>query len=460
MAPHVGLLRAVLWACVITSFTGSVLGIRIGDIELFAFRIITLIAFPLMILFPPRQRPGLSRSSSRFMAAMLIYAAFSLVWSPDRALGVRALGILFSGITIFILVNRFGSDRRTIFKILVIWSIAVIAIDSLGIYEIIRGSYLFTSPLDSHVNQVRQLRKVTNELGWLCPRVFYTNWNDLAFVNGLSALVLTGWGLETSGLRRGLALTAAGLAVLLAFLSYSRASTLGMGIGLVVFVVTSWKRSKGKWTKRISLTVFVMLLFSILIVPAIHYIFKIRLADVILSKWTMFGMGERVYLYSTAIHQGTLGSWGFGKGLGASSLLIIEGSYHHFWLEIFAELGLFFFLGHCIILTVVCRKLYAQIGRERYRYLATGMLASCVAFPVLAAGPSSLLGMAPYWLWFALVIVFADNLEPTQSRNKSVYHNRHLGHRTFGRERVQSNTAQSVSLPLQDLSNIFMTERE
>ena len=118
----------------------------------------------------------------------------------------------------------------------------------------------------------------------------------------------------------------------------------------------------------------------------------------------------RIFYATSAIYNGTIGSFGFGKGLGASTEIIQGGSYHSYLLEILAEYGLWFFIGYLSLIAKVCIQLYSAIKKRRNIYWSGGILASCVAFPALCSGPASLLAIYPYWLWLALIVSYSSCL--------------------------------------------------
>ena len=116
----------------------------------------------------------------------------------------------------------------------------------------------------------------------------------------------------------------------------------------------------------------------------------------------------RIFYASAAIYNGTIASFGFGRGLGASSEIIQGGSYHSYLLEILAEFGLWIFLGYLTLLAKVCFQLMRAIKQRRNIFWSGGILASCIAFPALCSGPASLIAIYPYWLWLAFIVAFSE----------------------------------------------------
>jgi len=401
--PKLLILKYLFWAGVFSCFIGSVLRINVFGIGFFPLRVISLVAFPLLLLHPVRKERGIWRFSSRLLILMLIYGIASLLWSPDPQLGFNKVGILFTGVVFFLLITREARDREVLMKIMIIWSVAIICIGLLGYYEIISGHYLTAN----EEGLTAGVERIVTSYGWLPPRVFSTNWNNTAFLNALSALVLLGWALKTRGLYRIIALISVMSAITMVIVSSSRAAILGLVIGLIVFILISITNSNIKLFFR-TVTIFLFIgLSAILLLKDREFSINKMLAN-IETKLETVDDSIRIYYYSTAVVKGTVDSYGFGKGLGASTEIIDGGSYHHYLLEILAELGFWFFLGHCILLAMVCSRLWRAIRQRRNISWSSGLLASCIAFPILCAGPSSIIGDGPYWLWLAVLVAFTE----------------------------------------------------
>jgi len=396
---------SLLWCSVAASFLGALVGPRFGSIAWYPLRVITLAALPVLIA-APKPRQGTARIARRFFLSMMAYGFLSLFWSPDPGLGLRSAGLIFQGVMLVLLVTSFAKDRRAFSQIMIIWSLAIICTSVLGYYEVYRGQYLFD--VDEDVN-IYAIERVTNQLGWLCPRVFSANWNNTAFTNALSALVLMGWALESAGRRRFLATGGALLAGSLVFLSYSRAAVFGLLLGVAVFVLCrlAFVRNVRRTGTEIGLMAGVL---GLLLLPAVMGIMSWESVWAALTLKTETADDSiRTYYYSQGV-EAAVGSAGFGKGLGASTEVIEGGSYHHFGVEILAELGAWVFLGHCLILAAICSRLLAAIKAGREPFWSSGLLASCMALPLLLFGPSSVIGEGVYWLWIGFLVSFAEQL--------------------------------------------------
>lgn len=410
------LITWMFWAAVIASFMGTVLGVRTGDILWFPLRIFTLAYLPFLLLRRTRHYSGLTRFVPWFLAFMMAYGFTSLLWSPDAALGLRSAGILLTGLLLVTIVIRHFRDRRTLDVIMLIWSVTAIGTSLLGLYETYSGSYLF----EGDITKLSSIERVVNQIGWLCPRVFSINWNNFAFTNALSALVLVGWSLEARGKRKMLAGGGAVLSMALVLLSYSRAAVLGMMTGLTVFalcIVTSSATTRR--TKAVVIALIVVMSIWIIVINP-EMVLQSNIGEAMLNKYQSADNSMRIYYYSQGI-QAAIDSLGFGMGLGSSTEVIDGGSYHSFVIEILAELGVWVFLVLCILFIRIGVLLLRAVWTQGGTYWNSALLASCVAFPILQFGPSSIIGEGIFWLWLGVMAAHVGLISGTMKRTPERY---------------------------------------
>jgi teichuronic acid biosynthesis protein TuaE len=410
-------IKYLFWFSVVASFVGSVASINALGIEFFPLRVLSLIIFPILLINLFYKGKFEWKFWPCFHIFMLLYGIFSLLWSPDPNLGFKIVGTIFTGVMLFLIVTRQAKNRAVLMKIMTIWSISVIFCSILGFYETITGNYLFQFADDDFDS----IGRLTSSIGWLCPRVFWINWNNYAFVNALSSIVLIGWLIEVRGFYRALSFIAVILTIPLIFLSYSRAAIVGFFLGIVTIVLYTIIQARIKLFYKIILFSPVIGLLTVFIYNSDYQFGKNMIVSAIETKLENTDNSLRTYYYISAIYNGTVNSYGFGKGLGASTEIIEGGSYHHYMLEILAELGLWFFIGYCWLLAFICLRLLRFMYFKRDGYWSSGLLGSCIAFPFLCAGPSSVLSDGPYWLWLAFLVSFAENnLKLLRSERKSL----------------------------------------
>jgi len=390
---------------IISCFIGEVFKIRVlGLFELFPLRVILILVIPYLILSPFKGRKKIWQFATTLFFIMLIYGITSLIWSPDSALGLRQIHLTFVGIIIFFLVSRYAIDSSFLKKIMIVWSIMSILSCLLGFYEMVNGEYLFSHVTDGGAVDIESTRILN--IGWLTPRVFLPGPNEYAFFNSISALLLMGWAFQTQGIYKILAIIATILSIVLIINSFSRAAISGFLVGVIFFIFILTIKSNILFKLLIFITISCI---SVYIIYNVNKIIDNNLALTALTNKIENDPNEiRNKFYSTAVFEGTVGSLGFGRGLGASTLIIDGSSYHLYLLEILAEFGLWILLGYLILLSKICFQLWRSIQKGRNIFWSGGILASCIAFPLLCTGPASLTYVYPYWLWFAFIIVYSD----------------------------------------------------
>jgi hypothetical protein len=390
---------------IISCFIGEVFKIRVfGLFELYPLRVVLILAIPFLIFSPFKGRNKIWQFATILFFIMLIYGITSLIWSPDPGLGLRQIHLTFVGIMIFFIVSRYAVDSSFLKKIMIVWSIMSILSCLLGFYEMFNGEYLFSHVTDGGAVDIESTRILN--IGWLTPRVFLPGPNEYAFFNSISALLLIGWAFQTQGIYKVLAIIATILSIVLIINSFSRAAISGFLIGVIFFIFILTIKSN---------ILFKLLIFIIISCISLYIIYntnKIIDNNLALSALTNKIENDpnevRSKFYATAIFQGTIGTLGFGRGLGASTAIIDGSSYHLYLLEILAEFGFWILLAYLTLIFKICIQLWRSIQKGNNVFWSSGILASCIAFPLLCTGPASLTYVYPYWLWLAFIIVYTD----------------------------------------------------
>ena len=390
---------------IISCFIGEVFKIRVfGLFELYPLRVILILAIPFLIFSPFKGRKKIWQFATTLFFIMLIYGITSLIWSPDPGLGLRQIHLTFVGIMIFFIVTRYAIDSTFLKKIMIVWSIMSILSCLLGFYEMFNGEYLFSHVTDGGAVDIESTRILN--IGWLTPRVFLPGPNEYAFFNSISALLLIGWAFQTQGIYKVLAIIATILSIVLIINSFSRAAISGFLIGVIFFIFILTIKSN---------ILFKLLIFIIISCISLYIIYNAnKIIDNNLALTALANKIEsdpnevRSKFYATAIFQGTIGTLGFGRGLGASTAIIEGSSYHLYLLEILAEFGLWILLAYLTLIFKICIQLWRSIQKGNNVFWSSGILASCIAFPLLCTGPASLTYVYPFWLWLAFIIVYTD----------------------------------------------------
>jgi teichuronic acid biosynthesis protein TuaE len=266
------------------------------------------------------------------------------------------------------------------------------------------GIYFFEHVTDLGATNIEKNRIL--EIGWLTPRSFFPGQNEFAFFNALSSLVILGWMFQSDGIYKKLAIIALFISIFLLINSFSRAAIGGFLIGLTFFVYVFSTKLKIKY--RIFFITFLIICITYLTFKLNDIIDNNLALKLLEYKIENQDNSVRLSYLNSSIYNGTIGSLGFGRGLGASTEIIKGGSYHSYFLEVLAEYGLWIFLAYLLLLIKICLQLWRAIKLRNNIYWNTGLLASCIAFPALCSGPASILGIYPYWLWITFVAGFSD----------------------------------------------------
>ena len=399
---------------IISCFIGEFYKIRVfGLLELYPLRVVLILTFIFLIVSPFKGKSKIWYFASFLFIIMLIYGTISLIWSPDPFLGLRQVHSVFMGMMIFFLVSRYALDISILKKIMILWSIMSIISCLLGFYEMYNGEYLFSHVTDNGAFDIESKRILA--VGWLTPRVFLPGPNEYAFFNSISALLLMGWAFQTKGIYKILAILATVLSIVLIINSFSRAANSGFLIGLLFFIFILTK--KFNILVKISIILIISSLTVYIIFNGNKFINNNLALTVLANKIENQDNSTRNTFYSTAVFEGTIGTLGFGRGLGASTAIIDGSSYHLYLLEILAEFGLWVLLIYTTLFIKIFFQLFRSIQKGRNIFWSSGVLASCIAMPLLSTGPASLTYVYPYWLWLSFIIVYAD----LDSEVKNVY---------------------------------------
>lgn len=397
--------KYLFWVAIISCFINSVIGIRAFGIVWFPLRVILLMVFPFLLPNISHKKKGIRRFASRLLILMLIYGIASLIWSPDPSIGFRAAEVILMGFMLFLLITHQAIDRAVLSQIMIIWSIMIIGTSLLGYYEIVRGEYLYPFDSDDAAAGGDIIETVLTSVGWLCPRIFWPNRNDFAFINSISALVLFGWAFEARGFYRILALIATVLAISMVMYSFSRAAIFGLLIGLLFFVFIFIVKMNAFYR---NVSILLLIILSIFLFYNGQELLKSSMTiNAVITKTETGDYDVRSRYLDIALFQGTIGSFGFGRGLGASTEIIEGGSYHNYLLEFLAELGLWCFLLYLILMKKICFQLWNAIRKGRNIFWSCGLLASCIAFPLLCTGPAGI-PASPYWLWLSFLVAYTE----------------------------------------------------
>jgi len=397
---HIG-----IWAFIAAIFISSAWSpFAIGPIAFFPVRLIAIIAIPLLLVHALSWR-GLSLSMQVLMtvgAVILLSGAVSLAWSPDQILGLRTIGILYTGFAIAVVAPLLIGRQRSRFLSMGT-AIAVISliVGILGLYESVTGQYIIGF-LDTDQRIINgQIERFQRNLGVLSPMVLSGNWNNHAGICVIGATISLGVALsgETSRMLRITCWIGTGVLLANVALCASRAAYIGtMVVGICLIMV----RRRMVSSDRIRMAA--ILVVTGLIFPFIYALyFGVDLEQIamkVLSKDVSIRMTYAQLSLSTICD-----NYLMGAGPGASSEILSGGNYHHHFIQIITEHGIIPFIAviglHCFLI-FRCLRIAKSTG-DPFAICLFGL--GCALFP-LSVGPSMIAIEPTFWLAIGMQVAF------------------------------------------------------
>lgn len=358
----------------------------------------------------PRSRPVPmpSRRMVHAFSAVLIYAAISLLWTPDQTHGIHDLATiamaLATGLAVLLLVR---DDRRALASFVAGVALAFGLQVIVAVVEVRTGVHLSNQFGASYLDQW-QLANVEVLFGSVA-------WGTLGNPNDLGGYFLLSIALLASSRAYGLvlartprllmwAIVGGALAVGLTSLADARAFRVGMAIVVVLHVLDRVLPLRG------NLRVPLMMLLSSAVAASALWV-----AGPVVAAINYAGRSDpvRLGLISRGLSD-SLRSGGFGLGVGAEKSLIESGqiplNFHSVVVQLAAELGLIvagiflaYLAGLFISWTLVTRSA-REIGREAA--LARATLATSLL--IYGFTSSGVLESPYYWAFFSLTVLLTS----------------------------------------------------
>lgn len=380
--------------------------------QLFAFRLlliaIAVLGLPLLLLRRSpvslaRWRPALS------LALWIAWLTFTIIWAPDKAVGLRYLLVLATMLAVVAAAASAGLSRRRL---------RAFGITMLVAYAFIVGVTVLEYTTGFRMPSSRLVTVVTSQT-YAVTSVFH-NQNDLATYLALCWPFLLGAAFFTRRVRwLGLALVFAAFGAAAFVRTGSRSSLLAGGLATVVVLLLHAR--PGAWLQTRRARALGALLAVVLLAGTAYLLFnnsqssmlrQFRLAGLASDLAAKKGSGE---IRTNLLDRGLAvagGSLLLGAGPGQVDGLVTTGTdalgignLHNWWLETYADGGLPGFALQLIFLVGLAWALLRRAqthGDPLVRYLASGAFAALVGFTVGALGPSSSLSFTPMWTLFGL----------------------------------------------------------
>ncbi|WP_310359284.1 teichuronic acid biosynthesis protein TuaE [Neobacillus drentensis] len=399
----------VMYLLVMTTFLNqSVLNIHVGSFSLFLYRLVLIVAVILFFFHVMRERnlpqfwdQANVKGVLLFLLFWMTYGAVSLLWAKSVIEGMKSLILLGMGISfVFLAVFTFRKMNH-LFLFYGIWMFMTVILMVIGLLNHFVHIQLPTSTLYGGP-----------EYKLSYPTSVFFNQNDFATFLTISLFFFLS--ITRNSKQVFLKTACLFLAIICVYLIYmtdSRASLLGVMIGLIVYVFILLPVYFKRMAAIIGSTIF---LLGVIVFFGKFVIF--------FNGLTFYSSNEllpsnvvRLNLLKNTLHF-SLETFGFGVGAGNISVYLKNESIYatnqvtevHNWLaEIMGNFGIFILLGYLTMYAYLFIKLF-KLYKTRSNRNQKGLLEACmmglIGFAVSSISPSSVSNLFFHWVFLAFVI--------------------------------------------------------
>ncbi|NHC41256.1 O-antigen ligase family protein [Bacillus sp. MM2020_1] len=400
---------SVMYLLVMTTFLNqSVLNIHVGFFSLFLYRLVLIAAVTLFFVHVIKERnlPQIWNQVNvkgvlLFLLFWVAYGAVSLLWAKSVIEGIKSLILLGMGISFVFLAVFTFRKMINLYLFYGIWMFMTVILMVIGLTNHLAHIQLPTSTLYG-----------APEYKLSYPTSVFFNQNDFATFLTISFFFYLSFTKNSKHVfLKTTSLLLAIICVYLIYLTDSRASLLGVMIGLIVYMFILLPR----YLKRIAAIIgsAVILLGTI--------VFLAKLPD-LFSASTFYSSNEmlpsnvaRLNLLKNTLHF-SLDTFGFGVGAGNIPFYLKNESIYptnhvvevHNWLaEIMGNFGIVILLGYVSMYAYLFISLYKfyKVGSSKNQ---KGLLEACmmglIGFAVSSISPSSVSNLFFHWVFLGLVI--------------------------------------------------------
>ena len=402
-------LSSVMSLLVITTFLNqSVLSIHVGFFSIFLYRLVLIVAA--MIFFshvmkeknlPYYWNQVNVKGVLLFLLFWFAYGAVSLLWAKSVFEGIKSLILLGMGLLFVFLAVFIFRKMNHLFLFYGIWLVMTVLLMVIGLVNHFAQIQLPTSTLYG-----APLYKLS------FPTSVFFNQNDFATFLTISFFFYLS--LTKNSNQLFLKTTSLFLAIICVYLIYltdSRASLLGVMIGLAVYLYILLPAYLKRMAAIIGSSVF--LVGTIAIIPKLIQLVN---ASTVYSGYEILPSNvARLNLLKNTVHF-LIETFGFGVGAGNVPYYLKNESVYatnhvvevHNWLaEIMGNFGVFIMLGYVTMYVYLFISLYRFYKVQRNRN-QKGLLEACmmglIGFIVSSISPSSVSNLFFHWVFLGFVI--------------------------------------------------------
>jgi teichuronic acid biosynthesis protein TuaE len=417
----ISLQQLFLYLTIISAFTGTLwLSVPIGSIHLFPYRFLLIFMwfFFVVAIFMKNGRLNLSHVKVKvylqFLVLWMGYAFLSMTWAAAKGDAIRHVIFLFMGISIIFFIVYYLRDLDQLKWFYWLWLLIFAVLIPVGIWEVTTGNHLNVSGIFGEVRLRFRFAPST---------VFY-NQNDFAGYIALTLPMVLAWIRyypKLIGRALGVSVFIAGLYLLI--LTFSRSCYIAVFMGILF-----WSLFLLRWKKRIKALALAAFVCGLLVVAfpiqTQDILAKVEiqansLVPIVLQNEDMGSLYVRQNLIKNALYF-TAKSAGFGVGAGNVEYYMENykiypvaniTNVHNWWVEIFANYGVFIFVGYLIFYVSLFWKLwkvYKRVTNRTEKMICEALLVGLATFFMASISSSSIIAFRPQWIFFGFALAFLN----------------------------------------------------
>jgi len=371
---------------------------------LYPSRLLALAISPFVLKELSRGRVYIPQYVKNFFLIWIVVGCISLLWSYDRANGVKAIFYYFCNIINFFSLYVFAlKARRPIRSILVGWLLLFVLTLPIAIYEFRTGEHVFAT---LHTDTLSLLGDDGSRIQRKFASVTYGNLNKYNVVVCFCLPYVLASFLYFRDKKVHVLLWIVILAIIyVIMMNASRGAFLCLSLALAVFVAILLKQ---KVVNR--LFVVIMCLLSVYVVYTNSEIFLGQIRNRLFES-SIGGNDPRIDIYTRAINL-LVDTYGIGVGIGGvnralrSTTISGYAAMHNMFLEFLIQFGLIPF---CFFISFVC-KTYIGVWLNKNPFMRLlGTMLIVTVIPLFIINSNYLMDTDMWLFWgsaFAILMIY------------------------------------------------------
>lgn len=396
----------------LSCISAGFLSVSVGPFQLSLYRGLLIILFLTVVIKDIKQgRMSLhcrkdNRYSAIFITFWLIYAVLSVLWVKDYSAWFKAVFFIASGFMSMVVLLHYFRSQEDILDALRAFLPLIFFHNIIGWYEWITGRYPFLQ--GERLLTYQRVRYPVSTFG---------NTNDFGLFLVFSCFILfVCFICSRRKVFRISYITVILSSFVLIFFTKSRASLIGLIIGIVFLLFVSFRKRD---MSRIVITLFFIALLILIIKPNLVMTVLDKIDTLLTFDFSLQTGSEfvRINLIKNGI-EFFISTIGFGTGAGNIeywmenyALYYVATVYniHNWWLEILVSFGIFVFAGYIVFFTKLMLSLWHRFRHSTEKgdaVLSIGILSIMIAYIIASISSSSNLNSEWLWVFWGIAIAY------------------------------------------------------